>query len=509
VFKSFFTNEPTLRNILMNPHGRRMISAMICMAPDLPGHENALNAMLVLPKEEQAAAKKLMQGIRWSGKAIVPAINLGVVGEIEPHHPEFEAFQALVIGQPSFNLLMSDLAHPALSEASLLDLAKKVPSSNHEARQIIGLNPNAPAKLKYRGRLTEPSTTIFTACAKYGNLKDEKVMEIITQNSIVQESARNEAAFVSLCKRIDIPDALVRPLGTDISGVAYWELMQRPENRRICGVKDGLDVSSYLGASNLKLHPEMTLPTLEKVFAFLETDKGQARIPTWQQAIAQLAAHPNSNEALLERMLVKFKPGAPSFPLPLIVVADAFKNSALEEKVALAIKKENSGFGWGKLALVANCSRETLEWAYRGLISEKAGQPDHSIVTHKNFPWDKFDVQQIEQRVHPKMLPVVRAARYLTGLGPHSAFGDDSMRDSEHAVSCLFDIKLSSKSLDKIALQYPELAPLAAIHPNAENLPVSPESARIVEKYRAEKGCFLSGRGAKVEQKPPAPILAL
>ena len=435
---------------------------------------NLLKASTALPPPLVAEMGEYLQGMHWKGAEISFALKLGFTKKISPSDTEIEPFLLLAQRNPQSLLPVSELANPALTEESLAVLMASG-KTDPDARLVMSLNPNINPKHKFRGRLPDMPAFGITACARFGNTFDPIIADVLKKAMESSSGALTDKDCQSLCARDALAPEIVLHLAEMMAGPNYLALMQNKEHQKICNVKDGQSPETYLSAFGVRLHPEMSTPTLKRIFNLLDTETIRPRIIELTSPMAQVAAHPNSTEYMVDRLLECDK------KTPLVSLVIPFINTHFEEKMTRALVNQ-SRTDYDRMGSVPGCSADTLEWALKE-SSDTAGGPAERILTHPNFPWSKTDISKAEQMVSDQSLPAVRAARYLAGARPQQS----PAADQDTACTLLFDPSLSARRLSEIADAFPNLAVLAAIHPNAENIVAPPEhealAARLEPKH--------------------------
>ena len=456
-----------------------------------------LQAASALPAPLVAEMGEYLKGMHWQGAEVALALKLGFTKKISPSDTEFAPFELLARRNPQSLLPISELANPALTEESLAVLMESR-ELDPDARLVMSLNPNINPKHKFRGRLTDMPSFGVAACARFGNTFDPLIADVLRKTMQSQSTALSPNDYQTICERDTLAPEIVRFMAEIVTGPKYYLLMRNQEHQKICNVKDGQSPESYCSALGVRLHPEMATSTLERIFNLLETETTQPRVLEWQSAMAQVAAHPNSTEDMVDRMLECAKETS------LVSLAIPFINTRFEEKMTVALINQ-SRTDFDRVGSVPSCSSATLEWAFKE-SANKASGPAERILTHPNFPWASSDISKVEERVPAKSLPVVRAARYLAGL-PSS---ESPSGDRDNAWSLLFDPRLSTRRLNQLAATDSEFAALAAIHPNAENIIVPAEHEALVAHLKPKRfEVRLAGRNASCPVGEPAQQLEI
>lgn len=254
-----------------------------------------------------------------------------------------------------------------------------------------------------------------------------------------------------------------------------------------------MPLDSYFSRNSLKLAPNTSNRTLHEIFSILEAPDGQNRVLDWLTELARVVAHPNSDSDLIEQFFAKTR----GTPLPFLGFHDA--KSEFVEKLQFCRVGQGDACR-DHVAAAPDCAASTLAWAYRS--GEGEGDDADYLVTHKNFPWKEFAFSDVCKRMLPQRIPLVRAAKFLNTNASEEEIV--SAIDAGFSREVLFAQNLSAKRLNKIASCKPELAVLAAIHPNAENVAFPKEYADVVSRCRPPRFEVLLG-GRTESQGVPAP----
>ena len=497
--KSFLSSFEFTQNLLSHPHGRRMVAAIVALNPGEA--EMMVSALAEMPREYQREMRPLLKGFPWSPELVGDAIHAGIVDNISPGDDAFSSFIKLVTSQTSFavpgSLDAIDLANPALSPEtvqSLWRLAKGAP-----IKRMLSVNPNATKDMRVPAP-APANEALITAAARFGDLAAPFISEILNKNIFSDKSECSPELqnnlIGTLCLRDDLTPEFIASLSEAADGKAYWDLTRNPFNRAACPAllpQKDMVPSRYFGHSALKLHPEIELPTLQAIMKSLETIPGKVHQKNWQTEMARLAGHPNSDDALIDRYFANTKEAIPGKYIPS--GSPAFLERAwkgLIERGLMAIDG---------VATIEDCSATTLAWAYREIGDTKSGIL--RLLTHKNFPWGEFAGEDAGTKVSPANRPAVRVSRFLRG-SPSQAEISYAI-EGESARELLFSQTLSSSRLTKIVELHPELATLAAIHPNADGIAFPAEHADIVTRCRPQRfEVLLAGKGRVGNSAEPA-----
>ena len=286
-------------------------------------------------------------------------------------------------------------------------------------------------------------------------------------------------------------------LDTLVEGDDYWALSQTPAHkkfRKSPAFSDGL--GEYFGATSLCLHPDVSNSSLHELFDMLSAGTLTGRIVNVESEMARLAAHPNSDETLPGNVLEKIKEKVTSG------TKDRFKGSKFEE-AALVAWAEHAGINHAAVSSVRECSAASL-----GIGFEKREDPLR-VITHKNFPWTAFDAEEIRRSIDGSQLPVALASKCLFHNPPPSEL--TAIASEDQRLAALFSPSLSSRAISKIVAESPDLAPLAAIHPNADPISgLTTQETRVVNSIkRPAIDIVLAGKGRSDTKKLPVSTLEI
>lgn len=472
-----------------------MVAAIAAM--DYNEAKLLLDVITLLPRQHQAEMRPILRGLRWGATESVHALSLGLIDKVAPSHPGFGVFLQFAQSHDRVNffeaLAIFDFANPALTTQSIERLWHAAAHPASDVQCMLSLNPNAPESLRFNG-VTKSAVPVsfLTACANHGDLKNSAVVRAL-KNHISKDKPSEDSLtrfYEPLCRRADLPPEIVSALDHRAEGNSYWELTKNKSYRDLCQTADtGESLEQYFGRLSLKLHPDVSGETLNAIFDILKTTQGKLRVSRWGTEMARLAAHPNSDETLINRFFADpaiFRhPRGMEFPR----INQNFDERDWTERV------ENGALDYVNVARAENCSAKTLAWAFSKSIENPCDQSP--LLTHKNFPWEDFEFKDVCKTISDESIPLVRAARFLSGSVPLGELASEI--DGWNCMEAIFAPNLSSRQLTKIVAKHADLAVLAAIHPNAENITVPQEHRETVAIIRPPRPVNLLV-GRKIEE---------
>jgi len=492
MLSELFTNHESVRNLMLQPHGRRMICGIVALAADKEAPRTFFEAMAGLHHAEQAEIRSFLNGRRWPRTNTGAAIRCGLIETVTIDSPAFESFIDLADennSPPIDGLFPRDLASPIIS-TDAWERLWKVPRKN--PLKALLLNPNA--NTAYRAGIPESSfSKPIRAAAAYGDLRDRFIVNLIEK--LVFESTTEDAqtnCCTILCRRKDLPDDMIVKLDKLTDGAAFWDLSNNPRHASLCQSEQKAGLSdtqpskkSYFGKKAIRLYPGMDIAALRDLLKEVTSVNGKRRLQVWQHDAARIAAHPNSDDALVDSVLQLAEVNARL----TTTFATKFIGTRYEEKV-LRATLEKSDKPVHLLGGVRNCSASSLLWAFNAPDDQAKKEV---LLTHPNFPWSCHSGES-------ELTKAALAAKFLSGAVT-SAEAQCRIQDG-HLLEALFDPTLSTVRLNRIIKASPELAPLVAVHPNSEVLS-SEHPACLKSIMNNHTPAPLCGRTEYSHKQPP------
>lgn len=496
---------------LGSPPGSKMAATFFDVFSHMPdglAKEDVRNLMAGVPPQPQVAGHLLRNKMAEFGKGQDANRILQNIAFLNDRHQSF------------YDMRLTELANPAIPSKSLRMLFAQ-DSTTNSAKAAMFANPNFPSDVEWTLSKTDPKQLeIYAlATARYGSLSGLKAVNeygvaMLGDDPWAWEGAAEARTY--LCARKDLPKGWAAELEHIVDEPDFKMLAQTAGHRELVReqIKNGQPFMFFVTKNRLRLSPEMPSDMLEQFYEKLQTSEGQSDVHDWAGAMAEIAAHPNAPRVL--------------------AASAAFKDDELVEPLAAAFAATNSPHKEGVLmellhlpmpmaqhdsiASVQDCSPDSLKWAFDDAIRYANGGTDGNgmvpfaprwndvcltLASHPNFPWKEYSLEQMLSAAGEKNWGAMGCLMNLAARYPEA----DNMGPGEYTISSLFSPKLSTRRLEKIAEQYPDLESLVGMHPNGEGIGSSSETvASFTRKFATPE---LPGRGSGDELPPRQPPLEI
>lgn len=491
-----FTSE-VLSNLVHNQHACRMLAAMGRLG--IGNSTEWLNQLVAIaPVEtirpvlydnpcEEYTREWLSKGLLSPEKIAKQAVTVAA----------FENWDAAAAGVASI-----DLANPLISAESVRSILGGI-SSKSPCVAALKANPNCPPELRSVENLTYKDRENHTiALAQYGNLQDREVHDALI--TLIVEAAPSgppkyqhayQAASRFLCTREDLTESLVLALDSKCSPHSYKSLAKHPLHQ-IAVIEGKLTgVSAYRNgeAKAVSLSPSLTSELIHDMF------HRAIKTPDEENLLCALAAHKNAGVDLVKHVLET--PSLEQFDFNLLSrfvegksphaerVYDHLKINEPSRIFASTMSRWSTAPPHALLDVAAE-ELEKGEWAYMTMVT-----------SNPNFPWDKagssFQKEINSQNPEVSVANCCRAAS--GGLPGADALG--CLDGKKSPLPILFARTTIGAKLERIAELEPELAGLAALHPNGGSIALKsilPKHRQIVVSLQIDDPTFeLPGRATE------------
>ena len=438
----------------------------VCAEKPLP-HEFLL-AWRVLPIDERAAFRKILEDSPCPAQREQAYIEEGLMESCRPGDGFFQYFSKLVRTPHEASLLNAagrwiDLANPAITPEAVRELAE-TPDIPRSSLAALAANPNFPKDL-FLKVLTD-NICFQVAYCKHGNFKDKSAYGPI-ERDIVKVHHRESAVIQTCRKRLvertaPLPRDVVRELDKKATRDDYVKLSKSMAHREF--VRDEFSAPSLKEATKegyLCLSPEFTSGSISSMFAEISLPKSHF-VPEWRDASARLACHPNATPDVMQAAL-KNRELWPGILEHAVTSGSPHAALALSTIIEAADDGSNAFVtGCESLSQIQNCPQEALMKAYRKAYAPKRKSVCLDLASNRNFPHEELmvsDVDRSDKSATFWMSVIVNlAGKTPAPLPMHEKKAMET--------ASLFNPKLSALKLCRIASEYPDLAPLAALHPN-------------------------------------------
>jgi len=474
-----FDNQYVFENFMRPPHARRMICAMIHVLPkEQIRFEATMHEYLAEPRNRE----KLRHLIRGSAPAASrPFRDIFEEGADSYNSFDSEECRALVVLAQNplttrlSGLTVSDLASPMLKEGAIRNLFG-LPISR-EAKVVLGTNPNCPRELVQPAR-PEDMYNVALGAARYGDLEDNSTVELV-ENHLLREAtpANRRYALGALLRRKNVSSLMAAVMDKYVNGKEYASLAQMDGHRDYIREKhDEPDVSVSV-ADIFTADKELKIPVgLRSWHVKSLFYNKQLTTPGEAKTRALLALHPNASIAVVNEAL--------NIPRIREHMSDAAigSESPHAEWIIEKCDTDSSSF---VVATLPNASPAGLLKAAGKGVNTTDVIGLEAALTHPNFPWSDTDHTELMDEVPSAILDVVLVARALYKAPDVKSIPEAATKVFPSAM--LFSPGMSARQIEKLVEKHPELAPLAACHPNGYDVVVDNKEQRaIVGKFRAK-----------------------
>ena len=514
-----YCNETFLRSVLTHPHGRRMTAAMLRLGSGLA---------IEWKKTFYGIAKKLPPSIKKSMLPLIadiPVENNNVILLMESGLTECNSIkegigQAMLVISKTSNinrfwrgLTVDCLASPCIKAGAIRQLMASS-DTTPKARSVLSANSNCPKELV---NIREADiSTVFLARAKYGDLTDKETLHEIMEHGFsfanpfpldpdIQIKARNELAM-----RPDIPPSVAELLHPHTTGAAFDALRHSAGHEEFIRkeLKGKTDFQDFLSYSRLDIPTDLDSDTVASLycqmidFPFTGYAKGE-----YNRTIACLALHPNVSQETLEHaskdadvcgeMLKQIQlHGSPVAERAIFAIQDSFPK----------LKP------FDMLGDLPNTTSAALDVAFRCL----SDNPAHILIrsaaalklaAHPNFPWENHTYEEMVTSVVQADQPHLHTAMMFSdGRADYQEL--ESVPAGMNAPSALFSPKTSGVRLAKLASQFPELATLAAMHPNGRDVKLHDQAEAVLatQFHDLFPNPLLRGKTSRTALLPTQPL---
>ena len=511
----WIVDNVVIANLLSNPHGRRMLCGMLYL--DFPESKSLATGFFRVFREMDGGAEKesirhLMAGAPLRA-AFASNLLAGKMVDKKALPNSGEWIRKAV--QPAqgnlFNSDSLDLASPVFG-SDILTEAFHMTGASEDAKAILSTNENFPDTLK-RKRWWPPRRLLVAeaaALAKYGNLQDPAVAKKVTRwiatrkpsGEIFSAKAGDQIAHEGrklLCERRDVPEDVLLALLNGADFDEYSMLAKTDGYKAIADrlVDEKAPAEQFIKGNALFLSSKTDAGTLDALYGVISRRMMGRPQVVWDRHLALVAAHPNADPRLLERA-----PDDGVSPATLCGAVLTMRPAGAESFLAGMV--EHTSLNEGALAKLPDCSAETLAACFDKAVSRQNNSGEAGLewdnrirlASHKNFPWSRYSFQEMCDSVNKQNLPVLYCCMALNASYPEV----DSMCKAG-AFCALFNLRTSSRDLQKLVQRDERMAPLVAAHPNGDSFADQSEEMKpLISKFEPIP---LAGRGTKgVEEKP-------
>ena len=482
--------------------------------------------------QDKASVRNFMRGMHLRSKNARFMVDLDMVEYGKPNHqPDWvmsEVAKLPTISDHFCDINILDLAAPAIGAPFIRELLAS-PATSSAAKAALSANPNFPADIKYTPE-KEDAWTRVVAAAKHADLKTFKFDrgdEILLFGEEATPMAMQARSI--LCRRKDLPKHMAAGLEHGVSQHDFMYLAESDGHRELVReqIKTMRDISCYITDDWLRISPEMDKEMVTEFYDEVQTEDLQMKIGTWESTAAALAAHPNATGETLERAIDADDEIASQLEGYLNVDTKRPKRS--EAALIKLMQLPNPLAEYDSIANLPTCSKESLRIAFEIAIhaeeDEEGTMPSPTrrkkkaclaLASHPHFPWEDYSFGTMMESVEEKDWPVMSALICLSSNYPEV----EDMHAGQYGMAAVFSPKTSHRKLEKLATLAPEMAPIAAMHPNGSlslldkpevNTTILPNDTRntieeFVDKFSPLQLSGKAGAGKSAENTPKIEI---
>lgn len=494
-----FAKQRFLLNLLRRPHGRKMLCAMFHLG--IEGKSLCKAGALVeaagdLEPVSREDAYKLLSGPTAPPEALAALFNREILpaGYITCGSDAAKALQRVAKSKiwclTWGGTRLVDLASPAVSGDVIRQFYMSAATTTL-AKVALSANLNCPIELQQKPK-PEMERYFIDALAAYGDLNHAATFDILT--TLIKGGApglADESAMSLMCRRKTLTSHFAETLDKAVPDEYDYQHLSRNSAHQdyIAGLQNdstGMDcfVVDRGGQQSLKFSPALTCATLTRLYDDVES--GNICLEFKNKTMALLAAMPNASRTLVERALDDDEVRC-ELPFALITNDSPHAEYAVMSERGIPVRSS-------VMAAFSHTTANGLAFAYNDNLGDAS--TIFTIVSHPQFPWGQFplsrvlnDIPDIEQ-FHAS----VYCAAHLSGkCSPQEL----AQTPDKYACSLLFNPSLSGRRVEKISVGFPELAGLAAIHPNGGDTPFAAGTTVdiLAKRLKSNPVSLLSGRG--------------
>ena len=490
-----FDDKITLSHVMDHPHGRRMICAIVSLVPPnklefskaffsfLSSPENR-RSVLPLVSDSFSPMMRFRMTLQSDGSFCEACDDLSSADAYAMRQNAEDPGDDFASG----HLDMLDLASPLLTKKAVVGLFTASGTSAN-SKTVLRANPNCPDDLK--GSFTDEDLPLLArVSARYGDLDDPAVVDTIERGLLIRDGGK-PTRILCVTTRTDVMsllllrpklNSLVVPVMDRYATSKEHALLETvPEYQAY--VQDRFRGNEVSLAEILSSQYETKIPrfvtseNLAKLYEAAGKKTKPARpLSVTARLRVSIALHPNADRKLLEKVLTSSEERS-----CLATQIDGTKSPHADWLIRAG---GSTGAPFLKpyvCGTIKSIEPSTLLWA----ASLPDGSPNSVTrkLCHPNFPWREANVDAILAKNNVSRKDVVLAAVCLShASGP--AF-ERTLETESYAM--LFSPSLSGVRLAKIASKFPELAPLAACHPNGGDIVIRDAATRsVIERFRTK-----------------------
>lgn len=377
------------------------------------------------------------------------------------------------------------LASSLLSSEKIEGLLSSLPKDSM-ARAALMANPNrATSHIAESSLSPEEKRNYQEALSIYGDLASPSAIAGLSGLFTAGKEAMGIVAghrttcLENLSNRSDLTRPMAKQLNDIVQPYIFAKLVKTPIHQQMVreGIVDGVNPRINGERDHLVLSPAMSS---DAVMAFLHSKEDFD-----DRSLRVIGAHPNAPNVVVGATISAQSEKTARMYGHLIVESQS--PHAEETIVKLRRKFKGSELPLNVAELVGASSallKESLKECWKSETWDSVTR----TMCHTNFPWKEFASvpEELKGKLPGRDYTAVQVAHAQAGNITSQVF-EKAINDERAATALLFAPSLSSHRLGKLVERHPEIAPLAAIHPNGFNVDASrlkPESRAIVNELR-------------------------
>ena len=344
-------------------------------------------------------------------------------------------------------------------------------------------NPNCPKEFQKSHASLLDSPLYRLAVATHGDLSDKGTIDALTAR--LGLAATRDETIAALCRRKSLTPLFAEKLAATVTNESDYNYLSKTEAHQEFSSKQSQTYATenYLFAAKpnppkfaLRLSPSLDTKTVSRIFE--DCKKLGSRLNESEEKLRALAAHPSATKEMVDYVLAD------------TALRDGFQFTDFPKKSPHAEyglmemgKKEVKRLSLLGLASNHHTSAEGLKHAFQACLHVEGATSN--LASHARFPWTEIPLDYIISQTHETSKFEVYCAAHLSGKVPQKEL--DKI-PAKYACAALLDPSLSSLRLEKLAREIPEVATIAAIHPNGRELHFEQETANanIASQIRSQ-----------------------
>lgn len=476
-----FASPTTVKRLMKTPHASHTLACMVRMNCSSAPWEKAFLEECSMPETFH-----LLQGTSPRNEIAATLLDRGLLDE---------QFLLAAAGLCSVGAVGTRAGLSTIHLANKLlpseEIARLFPTATAAAQAALMANPNYPIGGDDCNILPESLMLQHgAALAKYGDIDFPPhlnffLTHVMPVHEFSGEDADRSRVRKVLAARPELSGLLLEMMGKTRDGAAFEVLVQNPahmEQVRV-GAATASNISRLEVGTALSLSPAMHVSELESMYKHAEAlaDGGVSH----RVIQAYAASHVNAPLEMVEHHLE-----APHPWFTDLITRSESPHASFAMRALIAREPELIP----RVRDMADSSAELLSAAATEALKGPQNAHILGIVTQPKFPWKEFNISVLERHISEgNKNEFFAAAASANALD----YNETTKVCEEYPAAALFSPTLSGFRLDKIAAKSPELAAVAALHPNGQyvDLDAVPiEHQEFVQAQRARSDGSLTAK---------------